>query len=74
MLAMEPTAPSTAKIVEVICIASFGIVSRKGSTHASIPLLRDAGNRLLPYTVCKRDADGGTSQGLLYRKPGKCQI
>ena len=53
MLAMEPKAPRTAKIVEVICIASFGKVSRKSSTHASIPLSRDAGNRRLPYTVCK---------------------
>ena len=54
MLAMEPRAPRTAKIVEVICIASFGIDSREGYAHASIPPSRDAGNRLLPYTVCKK--------------------
>ena len=73
MLAMEPKAPRTAKIVEVICIASFGINSREGCVHASIPPSRDAGNRLLPYTVCKSDADGGISQDLLYRESGKCQ-
>ena len=74
MLAMEPKAPRTAKIVEVICIASFGKSPRKATYMPPFRLHGTAGNRLLPYTVCKRDADGEITRSLLHRKRGECQI
>ena len=73
MLAMEPKAPRIAKMVEVICIASFGKSPREARYMPPFRLHGTAGNRLLPYTVCKRDADGGISQDLLYREQEKCQ-
>ena len=39
-LAIVPIVPMTPKN-KVICITPFEIISRRGYTHASIPLLRD---------------------------------
>ena len=41
MLAMEPMAPRTDRIISEICIASLGKYSRESFLHPSIPLPRD---------------------------------